>query len=92
MFGIFGSVAVVPPESGIRSIPELVTYARANPGRVFFGHYNSASQMSAELFKSRAGISMTAVSYKTIGNAFADLMGRQIQVLFMEYVSGSAAR
>jgi tripartite-type tricarboxylate transporter receptor subunit TctC len=33
---------------------------------------------------------MTAVSYKAIGNAVADLMGRQIQVLFMEYVSGSS--
>jgi tripartite-type tricarboxylate transporter receptor subunit TctC len=30
------------------------------------------------------------VSYKAIGNAVADLMGRQIQVLFMEYVSGSS--
>src|SRR5712664_503141 len=88
LFGTFGSVAVVPAASGIRSIPELVAYARANP--VFFGHYNSASQMSAELFKLRAGIPMTAVSYKAIGNAVADLMGRQIQVLFMEYVSGSS--
>jgi tripartite-type tricarboxylate transporter receptor subunit TctC len=33
---------------------------------------------------------MTAVSYKAIGNAVADLMGRQIQVLFLEYVSGSS--
>jgi tripartite-type tricarboxylate transporter receptor subunit TctC len=90
LFGTFASVAVVPPESGLRSIADLVEYARANPGKVFFGHYNSASQMSAELFRARAGISMTAVSYKTIGNAVADLMGRQIQVLFMEYVSGSS--
>ncbi len=88
LFGTFGSVAVVPAASGIRSIPDLVAYARTNP--VFFGHYNSASQMSAELFKLRAGIPMTAVSYKAIGNAVADLMGRQIQVLFMEYVSGSS--
>jgi tripartite-type tricarboxylate transporter receptor subunit TctC len=89
LFGTFGSVAVVPQGSAIQSIPDLVAYARANPGRVFFGHYNSASQMSAELFKLRAGVEMTAVSYKAIGNAVADLMGRQIQVLFMEYVSGS---
>ncbi len=88
LFGTFGSVAVVAPQSGIRSIAELVAYAKANP--VFFGYYNSASQMSAELFRARAGVPMTGVSYKTIGNAVADLMGRQIQVLFMEYVSGSS--
>src|SRR3979490_288316 len=88
LFGTFASVAVVAPGSGIQSIPGLVAFAKANP--VFFGHYNSASQMSAELFKARAGIAMTAVPYKTIGNAVADLMGRQIQVLFMEYVSGSS--
>jgi tripartite-type tricarboxylate transporter receptor subunit TctC len=90
LFGTFGSVAVVPQGSAIQSIPDLVAFAKANPGRVFFGHYNSASQMSAELFKARAGIEMTAVSYKAIGNAVADLMGRQVQVLFLEYVSGSS--
>jgi tripartite-type tricarboxylate transporter receptor subunit TctC len=90
LFGTFASVAVVPQGSGIQSIPELVAFAKANPGKVFFGHYNSASQMSAELFKARTGVAMTAVPYKTIGNAVADLMGRQIQVLFMEYVSGSS--
>lgn len=90
LFGTFASVAVVPQGSGIQSIPDLVAQAKANPGGVFFGHYNSASQMSAELFKARSGITMIAVSYKTIGNAVADLMGRQIQVLFMEYVSGAS--
>jgi tripartite-type tricarboxylate transporter receptor subunit TctC len=90
LFGTFASVAVVPPESGIRSIAELVAHAKANPGKVFYGHYNSASQMSAELFRLKADIALTGVSYKAIGNAVADLLGRQIQVLFMEYVSGSS--
>jgi len=90
LFGTFASVAVVRPESGIRSIRELVAFAKENPGKVFFGHYNSASQMSAELFRQRAGIEMSPVPYKTIGNAVTDLLGGQIQVLFMEYVSGSS--
>ena len=90
LFGTFGSVALVVPGGGIGSIPDFVSYAKANPAKIFFGYYNSASQMSAELFKSRAGISMTGVSYKTIANAVTDLLGGQIQVLFMEYVSGSS--
>jgi len=90
LFGTFASVAVVPSESGIRSIAELVAQAKANPGKVFYGYYNSASQMSAELFRLKAGIALTGVSYKAIGNAVSDLLGRQLQVLFMEYVSGSS--
>jgi tripartite-type tricarboxylate transporter receptor subunit TctC len=90
LFGSFASVALVPQGSPIRSIPDLVAQAKAHPGGIFFGHYNSISQMSAELLKARAEVSMTAVSYKTIGNAVADLMGKQIQVLFMEYVSGAS--
>src|SRR3954464_1326521 len=39
LFGTFASVAVVPPESGLKSIADLVAYAKANPGKVFFGHY-----------------------------------------------------
>ncbi len=90
LFGTFGSVAVVPPGSGINSIADLVNASKANPGKFFFGHYNSASQMSAELFRARTGAQLTGVSYKTIGNAVTDLLGRQIQVLFLEYVSGSS--
>jgi tripartite-type tricarboxylate transporter receptor subunit TctC len=90
LFGTFGSVAVVPPGSGINSIADLVNASKANPGKVFFGHYNSASQMSAELFRAKTGAQLTGVSYKTIGNAVTDLLGRQIQVLFLEYVSGSS--
>jgi tripartite-type tricarboxylate transporter receptor subunit TctC len=89
-FGTFASVAVVPPGSGIDSLSDLVALAKANPGKLFYGYYNSASQMSAELFRIKAGIPLTGVSYKSIGNAVADLLGRQIQVLFMEYVSGSS--
>ena len=90
LFGTFGSVAVVPPGSGINSIADLVNASKANPGKFFFSHYNSASQMSAELFRAKTGAQLTGVSYKTIGNAVTDLLGKQIQVLFLEYVSGSS--
>lgn len=46
--------------------------------------------MAAELFRVKTGAPMTGVSYKTIANAITDLIGGQIQVLFLEYASGSA--
>lgn len=85
-FGTSASVAVVPKDSKIRSVADLVSFGKANPGKLFYGYYNSASQMSSALFSLRTGTPMTGVSYKAIGNAVTDLMGGQIQVLFMEYL------
>lgn len=85
-FGTSASVAVVSKDSSLKSIADLVAYSKANPGKVFYGYYNSASQMSAELFRVRTGAPITGVSYKAIGNATTDLLGGQIQVVFMEYL------
>lgn len=87
-FGTSASVAVVPKDSRLRTLADLVAFCKANPGKVFYGHYNSASQMTAAVFSNRSGAPMTGVPYKAIGNAVTDLMGGQIQVLFMEYLPG----
>lgn len=85
-FGTAASVALVSKESGIKSAAELTAYAKANPGKVFFGHYNSASQMTAELFKVKTGAPMTGIPYKSIGSALQDFYGGQLQVMFIEYL------
>jgi tripartite-type tricarboxylate transporter receptor subunit TctC len=89
-FGYVSMVGTIPPDSPFNSISSLVTYSNNNPGKVFYGFYNSASLMSAEQLKSRSGANLTGVSYKTIGNAITDLMGGQIQLLFLETASGSS--
>jgi tripartite-type tricarboxylate transporter receptor subunit TctC len=85
-FGTSASVAMVTKQSGIKSVAELAAYAKAHPGKVFFGYYNSASQMAGELFRVKSGAPVQGVSYKAIGNAVTDLIGGQIQVIFMEYL------
>ncbi len=85
-FGTSASVAVVPKDSKLRTLADLVAFSRANPGKVFYGYYNSASQITAAVFSARSGAGMTGVSYKAIGNAFTDLLGGQIQVIFTEYL------
>jgi len=89
-FGTSASVALVRNDIGIKSIAELAAYGKANPGKVFYGYYNSASQMSAELFRVKSGMQMTGISYKAIGSAMTDLMGGRIQVIFMEYLPAMA--
>ena len=83
-FGTSAFVAVVTKESGIKSIADLVSYAKVNPSKAFYGVYNSASQMSAELFRVKSGAPLSPVSYKAIANAITDLANGQIQVVFME--------
>jgi tripartite-type tricarboxylate transporter receptor subunit TctC len=90
LFGTSASVALVTKDAGVKSIPELVAHAKANPGKVYFGYYNSASQMAAELFRVKTGAPITGVAYKAIGNATTDLLGGQIQVVFMEYLPAMA--
>ncbi|MFZ2738536.1 MAG: tripartite tricarboxylate transporter substrate binding protein [Burkholderiaceae bacterium] len=90
MFGTAASVALVLKGSGINSIADLVSYAKANPGKVFYGHYNSASQMTAELFRLKTGAPMTGVPYKAISSALQDFYGKQLQVLFVEYLPALA--
>lgn len=85
-FGMSASVAIVSKDSGIKSIADLVTYAKAHPNKTFYGYYNSASQMSAELFRLKTGAPISGVAYKAIGNAASDLLGGHIQVAFMEYL------
>jgi tripartite-type tricarboxylate transporter receptor subunit TctC len=76
-------IAVNPrvPASNVRS---FIDYARHNPGKLTFGSSGTgaASHLSAELFKSMAGIDMLHVPYKGTGQAVTDLLAGQIDVMF----------
>ena len=89
LFGVTGAVALVPTGSPFKSIPELAAYAKANPGKVFFGHADTSSQIPAELLKARASLPIEGVQYKGIANAMTDLIGGQIQFMFANYVTSS---
>jgi tripartite-type tricarboxylate transporter receptor subunit TctC len=87
MFGTFGSVGIVAPDAPYRTVPELVEYARAHPGKVFFGYYSSSSQVPAELFKARAKIDVDGAAYKNITQIITDLRGKQIGFAFVDYLT-----
>jgi tripartite-type tricarboxylate transporter receptor subunit TctC len=72
------------PKIPARNVRELVEYAKKNPGKVTFGSSGTgaASHLSAELFKSLAGIDMLHVPYKGTGQAVTDLLAGQIDVMF----------
>jgi len=66
------------------SVGELIAYARSNPGKLTYGSSGSgaASHLSAELFKSMAKVDLLHVPYRGTGNALADLLAGQIDLMF----------
>src|ERR1700744_1340040 len=77
-------VVLVNPSVPAASIPELIAYAKANPGKLNLASAGtgSAPHMAAELFNSMAGVSMVHVPYRGQGPALTDLIGGQVQILF----------
>jgi len=80
----FPNVVVVNPSLPIKTIPELIAYAKANPGKLNMASSGNGStiHMSGELFKMMAGINMVHVPYRGGAPALTDLMGGQVQVMF----------
>lgn len=89
LFGLTGSVGLVAAGGPFKSLSDLISYAKANPGKVFYGYGNTSSQVPAELLKVRAQMPMQGVQYKTMTQAIMDLIGGQIQFLFADYVTAS---
>ena len=78
------NVLVVNPSLPVNSVPELIAYAKANPGKLNMGSVGIGGNphVAGELFKIMAGINMVHVPYRGVGPAIADLLAGQVQVLF----------
>ncbi len=82
-------VLLVHPSLPVKSVGELVAYAKANPGKL---NYASAGQgslihLATELLNTAAGIKPTHVPYKGMGAAYPDLIAGQVQMAFASIVS-----
>jgi tripartite-type tricarboxylate transporter receptor subunit TctC len=78
------NVMEVHPANPARTVPEFISYARANPGRISMGSagVGTAPHLAGELFKMLTGLDLVHVPYRGEGPALADLIGGQIQVMF----------
>jgi tripartite-type tricarboxylate transporter receptor subunit TctC len=77
------ALLVVNPSVPAKSVAELVDFAKANPGRVFFASAGNGttSHLAGELFKTSAGIDIVHVPYRGGGLAAADVAGGQVQMM-----------
>jgi tripartite-type tricarboxylate transporter receptor subunit TctC len=78
------TVMEVNPSVPVRTVPEFISYAKANPGKINMasGGNGTAQHISGELFKMMARVNMVHVPYRGGAPALADLLGGQVQVMF----------
>jgi tripartite-type tricarboxylate transporter receptor subunit TctC len=84
LVGASSNILVVNPALPVRSVAELVAYAKANPGKVNFssGGIGVLPHLIGEMFKARAGIDIVHVPYKGGGPSITDVVAGNVQMTF----------
>jgi tripartite-type tricarboxylate transporter receptor subunit TctC len=83
------NVMAVNPSVPAKTIPELIAYAKANPRKLNMASpgVGTTPHVAGELFKMMAGVDMVHVPYRGGGPALTDLLGGQVQIMFVTTVS-----
>src|ERR1700730_2657199 len=94
------NVVAVHPSFPAKTVPELIAYAKANPGKLTMASsgIGTPSHIFGELFKMMAGVNLVAVPYRGGGPALIDVLSGQVDVIFVptaasiEYVRAGRLR
>jgi tripartite-type tricarboxylate transporter receptor subunit TctC len=91
LVGEYASLLVVHPSLPVKSVADLIRFAKARPGQLNYGSAGtgSAGHLVMEMFRSRAGIDMVHVPYKGAGPALTEVMAGQVSVLFSNPLGSS---
>jgi tripartite-type tricarboxylate transporter receptor subunit TctC len=82
MLGIMPGLMTVHPSIPVKTFPEFIAYAKANPGVLAYGQPGglSSGHLTMEYLKKEAGIDVLSVPYKGGGPALTDFLGGRFQV------------
>ena len=74
----------VHPSMPVNSLPELIAYAKSNPGKVAFGSSGHGTQphLLGEMLKVMAGVDIVHVPYRAAGRSVTDVVAGQVQMIF----------
>jgi len=77
-------IVLVNPSVPAKTIPELVAYAKANPGKINVGSPGNGTpnHVAGELFKIMSGVDMAHVPYSSSPAVLADLLDGRAQLYF----------
>lgn len=82
----FPIILVVHPSLPVKSVKELISYAKEHPGKVSFSSSGTGggTHLAGELFNSLAGVKLQHIPYRGSAPAMQDLVGGQVQVMFAD--------
>jgi tripartite-type tricarboxylate transporter receptor subunit TctC len=86
--GSFTLMMVINPAIPVKSIPELIAYAKAHPGELTYGSGNTSGILAGETLKRFAGIDILQVPYKSVPPALNDVIGGRVSMSFSDLTPG----
>ena len=98
LLGTATLMIVVNPSLPITNVKELIAYAKANPGKLTFASGTGSARVTAEFFKSEAGINIVTVPYKSNAQGMTDVLGGHVSMIFgdmplvLPHIRSGAAR
>jgi tripartite-type tricarboxylate transporter receptor subunit TctC len=82
--GSFPLILVVNASSPIKSVADLVAFAKANPDKTNYGSASAAFQLATELFKQKTGAPMQAIPYKGANDSVMAVISGQVTAAFVD--------
>jgi tripartite-type tricarboxylate transporter receptor subunit TctC len=78
------NVLEVHPSVPVRSVPEFIAYAKANPGKISYASAGNgtSAHLAAELFKAMTGVELVHVPYRGSAPALSDMLAGQVPLMF----------
>jgi len=86
----YAFILVVNPNSGFKTVPELIAYIKSNPGKTSYAFGNSSGQVNGAYFVSAAKLDSLPVPYKSTPPAMTDLIAGQVQWMFVDAASSQS--
>lgn len=85
--GIFRSVIAINGNSPLRSMGELVSFARQHPGKLEYGQGNNTTEVAFETMKKRLGIDVVRIAYRSVPAATTDVVAGHIALSAIDYTN-----
>ena len=86
--GLLGQFLSTNPQQSFKTIQQMVAFAKANPGKLSYGHGNASAQIVGETLKSKLGLDIVRVPYSSNPTALTDLLSNSIQMMAIDYLNG----
>ena len=83
-------ILAVAADQPVKSVADLISYAKTNPSKVSFAYGNSTGQIAGAAFNNLAGLNGIAVPYKSTPQALTALVGGEVTYIFIDLASSQA--